>query len=180
MEPAAAENGWVNTIDSNNPEVIENARQIIENTLYCTLSTCSSEGFPWVSPVFFVPDHNWNLYWSSAVAAKHSQNIDHNNGRVAIAIFNSHVKEGTGKGLYFYGTASEVKPEQVASIMKLLFNRAGKQLHRTVEDYLLDSPRRIYQFRPTEAWISGDRLPIENQLVDIKIQLHLKDLIGAQ
>jgi hypothetical protein len=34
-ESASAANGWVNTIDSNSPEVIANARDIIANNLYC-------------------------------------------------------------------------------------------------------------------------------------------------
>jgi len=52
MEPATALNGWISTIDSKNPEVIAKARHIIESNLYCVLSTCSPEGYPWVSPVF--------------------------------------------------------------------------------------------------------------------------------
>ena len=52
MEPATAENGWVSTIDSKNPEVIAKARHIIESNLYCVLSTCSPDGYPRVSPCF--------------------------------------------------------------------------------------------------------------------------------
>jgi len=108
MEPATAINGWINTIDSKNPEVIAKARHIIESNLYCVLSTCSPEGYPWVSPVFFACDQSWSIYWCSAVASRHSQNIYSNNGRVAIAIFDSSVAAGTGKGVYFQGNASEI------------------------------------------------------------------------
>jgi hypothetical protein len=101
VESATAENGWVNTIDSKNPEVIAQARHIIESNLYCVLSTCSSDGFPWVSPVFFAGDEGWNIYWASAVASRHSQNLCSNNGRAAIAIFDSSVPAGTGKGFTF-------------------------------------------------------------------------------
>ena len=177
MEYATAANGWVNTIDSQNPFVIEKARRIIADNIYCTLSTCSSDGYPWVSPVFFAYDEHFSIYWASAVASKHSQNIYHNNGRVAIAIFNSNVLEGTGEGLYFYGTASELNHNHTEKAMKRLISRADKQLNRTPTDYLDDSPRRIYQFQPQQAWVTGSRLAFGNQLVDTTIQISLSDLL---
>lgn len=177
MEPANATNGWINTIDSENLEVIAKAHQIIANNIYCTLSTCSEDGYPWVSPVFFAYDRNWNIYWSSAIVAKHSQNLYQNNGRVAIAIFNSNILEATGEGLYLYGYASELKPEDTEEIVQMLLNRARRRINRTAADYLNDSPRRIYKFQPQEAWITGERLPIDNQLIDTKIQLNLHSLI---
>jgi uncharacterized protein YhbP (UPF0306 family) len=105
MESANVANRWVNTIDSKNPEILARAKSIIANNIYCTLSTCSDDGYPWVSPVFFAYDEKLRLYWSSAVVAKHSQNLYENNGRAAIAIFNSSVSEGAGEGLYFYGVS---------------------------------------------------------------------------
>lgn len=177
MEHPTAANGWVNTIDSKKPIVIEKALSIIADNLYCTLSTCSVDGFPWVSPVFFAYDESLNIYWSSAIASKHSQNIYNNNGRVAIAIFDSSVDEGTGSGLYFYGTASEVNRDYTQKAFSKLCKRARKQIPRTQADYLDDSPRRIYQFQPQQAWITGSRLPVGNQLVDTKIQLSLSDLL---
>ncbi|MDM9379720.1 pyridoxamine 5'-phosphate oxidase family protein [Chlorogloeopsis sp. ULAP01] len=181
MEPASPTNGWVNTIDSKNPEVIAKASRIITNNIYCTLSTCGIDVSPWVTPLFFAYDDEWNLYWSSAIVSKHSQNI-YRNGRVAIAIFNSSVSEGTPEGLYLYGTASELKREDTQKVMKLLVNRARRQVNRTVADYLDDSPRRIYQFQPQEAWVSGDRLPVDNSniLVDTKIQVNLQELQNSK
>ena len=172
-ELATESNAWVNTTDSSNPEVIAKARRIFTTNIYCSLSTCSTDGFPWISPVFFAHDDDWNIYWASTTAAKHSQNICHNSGRVAVAVYNSSVAEGTGEGLYFYGSASEVKPEDTERVMHLLFKRAEKNLNRVPKDYLGSSPRRIYQFVPQEAWITGDRLSIENQLVDTKIKMRL-------
>jgi uncharacterized protein YhbP (UPF0306 family) len=177
MEFATVENAWVNTIDSKAPEVVEKARFILKSNLYCTLSTCSTDGYPWVTPVFFVYDDRLTLYWCSTVVAKHSQNLYRNNGRVAVAVFNSSVGEGTGQGLYFYGVASEVSPSLIQEVMGRMAQRAGKVINRTVEDYLGDSPRRIYQFHPQEAWITGDRLAVDNQLVDTKIQVDVADII---
>jgi uncharacterized protein YhbP (UPF0306 family) len=176
MEPATAENGWIDTIHSKNPEILARARGIVENSLYCVLSTCSPDGYPWVSPVFFACDEGWNIYWASAVASRHSQNLYSNNGRAAIAIFDSSVPAGTGKGVYFSGTALEINSEQAGKAFKLLTARTGKQPQTTAEDYLDSSPRRIYQFQPRQAWVSGERLAVGNQLLDTKIQINLQDL----
>jgi len=175
-ESASVANGWVNTIDSNKPEIIANAQRIIANNLYCNLSTCSVEGFPWASPVFFAYDHSLNIYWSSAIAAKHSQNIYYNHGRVAIAIFDSSLNQDAVEGVYFDGSASEVNQNNAETAFNLLRSRAKKPIPRTVADYLGDSPRRIYQFQPQQAWITGSRLPVGNQLVDTKIHIHLPDI----
>lgn len=180
MSIASAENSWVNTADSHKPEVINAAGEILQNTLYCTLATCSPDGFPWASPVLFTYDAHWNLYWSSAIAARHSQNICWNRGRVAITIYSTSQSEGAGKGLYFQGISAEVAPDRVGVIMEQLFERArNDRPHRTAADYLAPSPRRIYGFQPDAAWITGERMAIGNQLVDTKIQLRLADLVGT-
>ena len=62
--------------------------------------------------------------------------------------------------------------------MKLLEHRANKQLNRTVEDYLDDSPHRIYQFQPQQIWLTGNRLALGNQLVDTKIQISLSSFLS--
>ena len=142
MEPATAENVWVNTIDSKNLEILTRTRGIIENNLYCVLSTCSPEGYPWVSPVFFAYDEGWNIYWCSALASRHSQNIHNNNGRVAITVFDSSVAAGTGKGVYFSGTASEIGALQAEKAFRLLAARSGKQPQTTAIDYLNSSRKQ--------------------------------------
>ena len=176
MEKASEANGWVNTLDSLLPEVLDKAREIISTNLYCTLSTCSGDGYPWVSPVFFAYDQNWNIYWSSATAAKHSQNLANNQGRVAIAIFKSVIPQGTAQGLYLSGVASELKPDEFERVYKLLEERAGKKFNRTPQDYQGTSPRRIYQFKPHQGWVTGKREPVGNQLVDTKIEISLENL----
>jgi uncharacterized protein YhbP (UPF0306 family) len=179
MESANAANRWVNTIDSKNPEILAQARRIIAHNIYCTLSTCSNDGYPWVSPVFFAYDQKLRLYWSSAIVAKHSQNLYDNNNRAAIAIFDSSASEGTGEGLYFYGVASELNSDCIEKVLPLLQNRANKQLKRTVKDYQNNSPRRIYQFQPQQVWVTSSRLAVGNQLVDTKIQLNLLSLLSS-
>ncbi len=115
---ATETNQWTNTVDSDNPAVLQKAKNIISSNLYCSLSTCSTEGEPWISPLLFVYDNDWNLYWSSAIVSKHSQNIYSNAGKVAIAIYGSPIPEGTGQGLYFTGTATEVESAEVGDVLQ--------------------------------------------------------------
>lgn len=175
-ELATESNAWINTANSRNQEVIAKAQRILITNIYCTLSTCSADGFPWASPVLFAYDDGWNLYWASTTASKHSQNIYRNSGRIAVAVYNSNTEEGTGSGLYFYGFAAEVGTENTDWAMHLLFKRAGKNLNRIAQDYLDDSPRRIYRFQPQSAWITGFSLPVGNQLIDTKIKVALPQL----
>ena len=170
---ATEANQWVNTTDLDNPAVLQKAKNIIESNLYCSLSTCSTEGEPWISPLLFVYDENWNLYWSSAIVSKHSQNIYSNAGKVAIAIYGSPIPEGTGQGLYLTGTATEVESVETAEqIIRWVGERTGKPNPKIAADYLGQSPRRFYQFAPEKVWVTGERILTEGQLVDTKILIH--------
>ncbi|MBW4462143.1 MAG: pyridoxamine 5'-phosphate oxidase family protein [Nodosilinea sp. WJT8-NPBG4] len=177
MSIATAENGWVNTADGQAPEVIARARQILEGTIYSTLSTSSADGMPWASPLFFTYDSDWNLYWSSAMVAQHSQNLYANQGRAAIAVYSTDREEGKGQGLYLSGTAAEVAAEDVERVIPLLLKRAAKGQQRSPADYLAPSPRRLYQFQPQAVWITGERIALsETILIDTKIKLDLASL----
>jgi hypothetical protein len=177
MSTANAENAWIDTQRCKDPAVLTQARHIMAANIYCTLSTCSAAGWPWASPLFFTYDHRWHLYWSSAIASRHSQNLDQNQGRAAIAIYSTQAGEGKGQGLYLSGVAGELPPDQVEVVMQSLFQRAGGEPpNRTAADYLNASPRRFYRFQPASVWITGERLAVGNQLVDTKIELDLADL----
>jgi hypothetical protein len=171
MEIATAANGWINTANSHNIENIQQFKRIIANNVYCSLSTCSSDGIPWVSPLFFAFDDRLNIYWSSAITSRHSQNLYSNGGRGAISIFEPTFLEGSPEGLFLAGIASELDGEEAEFGFQLLKARARKPINRTVADYLNDSPRRMYRFQPQEAWITGERIAVGNQLVDTKVSV---------
>lgn len=180
MTIAMAENGWINTVDGQTSEVIARARQILEGTIYASLSTCSPEGLPWASPVFFTYDSGWNMYWASAMVAQHSQNLYTNQGRAMMAVYNTIREEGKGRGLYFSGIAAEVEPEDVERVIPLMMKRAANGQQRSPADYLAPSPRRLYQFQAQAVWITGERLALsETVLIDTKIQLDLASLTSS-
>ena len=172
-QPATAENAWINTIDGDRPEIIALARQIIAEQIYGTLATSSPDGMPWGTPLFFVYDAALNFYWSSAIAAQHSQHLYRNQGRAMITIYDA----TKIKAVYFAGVATELtEPTKLAQILKLFDQRAKRPNPRLAADYLDSSPRRMYQFAINAGWVTGDRLQLEDQLIDTKIQLNLAAL----
>ncbi len=180
MAKASPANRWVNTDDSQTPAILAKAQHILEHTIYGTLSTSSSDGVPWVSPLLLGYDADWNLYWSSAKSAQHSQNLYANQGRAAIAIYSTNRAVGQGQGLYLVGTATEVASADIKDALKVLLRRIPQGHHRTPADYRDPSPRRLYGFRPQTVWITGERIALSDTiLVDTKIQLDLPRLIAA-
>ncbi len=177
MESATAINGWVNTIESEHPQYLDQARLILATNRFCTLATCSSDGFPWASPLLYGYDTDLQMYWSSAIRARHSEYITHNQGRSALTIYDSHGRPGNIAGLFLTGYTSLVTDTAVGQAMDCLFARMETRPDRVAADYLGESPRRFYQFHPVEIWITGQRVSVGKQLVDTKIQLDRNRLV---
>ena len=76
------------------PEEI--AKSIIEASRYLSLSTTDGQQ-PWVNAVFFAHDKDYNLYFTSYNDSLHVQSIM-KNPNVAVAIFDSHIVPGSGRG----------------------------------------------------------------------------------
>lgn len=157
-------------------DALAKSARLLMSVTYCSLSTCSANGMPWVSPVFFAFDDALNFYWSSAIAATHSQNIYNNQGRCAIVLYQSQKSAAPTNGLYFTGTASELETAGVERVCPLIDSRSGSPVPRSRDDYLGESVRRMYQFVPTQVWSTGERFAQGKQLVDTKVLLDLETL----
>ncbi|MFM2431683.1 MAG: hypothetical protein RLZZ511_2896 [Cyanobacteriota bacterium] len=168
---ATAMNGWINTAEAANGDRLAQAVEILRQNRFCTLATVSSDGWPWASPLLYGYDQQLMLYWSSAIAARHSIDLANHQGRCALTVYDSQASPGKVAGLFFQGVAQLVPETQVTQAMQHLFARVVNPPDRTAADYLGESPRRFYQFQPQQIWISGARVPVGNQLVDTKIQL---------
>ena len=170
---ATAANGWVDTTKATDPEAIALVKELLETQIYCSLSTCSPAGLPWSSPLLFVWDQGLNLYWSSAIAAQHSQNLSQNQGRAMVTVYDA----SRIKAAFFAGKAAELTAlEPLRQVLSRFDQRAQRPTPRQAADYLGDSPRRMYQFTVEQAWVSGDRLLSQGQLIDTRIQLDLDGL----
>ena len=94
------------------------ARKIIKTNYYMTISTTDGTS-PWISPVFFWNDKNYNFYFVSYTKSKHAKNILKNR-KVAAAIFDSHQKiTKPKKGVQGKGICTKVKG--VVEVTKGLF-----------------------------------------------------------
>jgi nitroimidazol reductase NimA-like FMN-containing flavoprotein (pyridoxamine 5'-phosphate oxidase superfamily) len=179
MCQATSQNHWVNQPDRPDPKHLAQAQQILRTERFLTLATVDRSGFPWASPLLYGYDAGLTLYWSSAIASRHSINLDETQGRCAVTMFDSHASPGKIAGLFLTGTGELVPENQVAQALEHLFARMDQRPNRTAADYLGKSPRRFYQFQPSEIWITGDRVPVGNQLVDTKMALDIGALKGA-
>lgn len=94
------------------------AKEIIENNQYVTIATSDGKGKPWISPVVYAFDKDWNLYFISMTSSKHCKNIEVNEN-VAVAIFDSQQTWGEGIGLQIEAIAKTVKLKDIPKIIKL-------------------------------------------------------------
>lgn len=104
---------------------VEKAKYIIENNNFMVISTADGSGKPWVSPVGFVYDDKYNLYWVSYKEALHSKNI-RNRPEIAIVIFGQ-LPEGGFDGVYIDATASELDDEAAIRLGINLFKTRRPQ-----------------------------------------------------
>lgn len=158
---------------------IECAQWTIQEIQYITIATIRTHNDsqpmsqPWNSPVYSAFDHDYNFYWVSDRHSQHSKNI-RENPHIFLAIYNSTIPEGTGagRGVYIQAQARELSdPDEIAHAHQLLAHRVGKT-PRAPENFLDDSPRRIYQAVPEQAWVNdnGER---NGHFIDIRIEIDL-------
>ena len=153
----------------------ELAKQIIAENLYMVLATASSDGEPWVSPIFFAYDDQYNFYWVSNKDARHSKLLQEN-PRVAISIFDSRAPEGDGDGVYIKADVKELA--EIADIrrgMSIFNNRASKDDFKIKDqsDVTGDGVWRIYQATPTEVSKLGYGTYVNGQYVDQRVTVVL-------
>ncbi len=133
----------------------QRAREIIQNTIYITIATVCEDGSPWNTPVYAAFDDQFNFFLVSAPTAQHSKNIARDS-RAFVIVFDSTQAEGTGEGIYMQGKAFEMTDiDEIAHAIPFVYNRKNKS-HRQPNDFLGDSPRRLYKFVPEHCWMNTD------------------------
>jgi hypothetical protein len=126
-------------------------QDIIAATCYMTLATAGEDGRPWSSPVFYAPGEPGEFLWISRPGTRHSQNIAAR-PEIALTIFDSHQKIGTGNGLYVAARAEQTDGERLASFNDGVLRWGGSP-------FTLDSlgERRLYRAVAEQAWVLDDR-----------------------
>ena len=155
---------------------IKEAKEIIANNIYMTIATASTDGSPWVSPVFFAYDDKYNLYWTSDKNSRHS-NLVRKNELVAIVIFDSSAPEGEGDGVYFEARASELNDRKEVEKAMIILGARVKQdefrIKKTTE-VTEGGAWRIYKAVPYKTSKLKDGEYINEQYIDCRIEIDLK------
>lgn len=151
------------------------AKNVIANNRYMTLSTASSDGKPWISPVFFSYDDQFNLYWVSNKNSRHSTLI-RQNPQVAIVIFNSQAVDGEIDAVYIEAAVSELDDAKEIDIaVEALGRRYQKEEFRvkSMDAVTKDAVWRIYKATPKAISKLTEGEYINGQYVDKRIEIKL-------
>lgn len=151
------------------------AKKIVQNNIYMAIATASKEGKPWISPVFYAFDKNYNLFWVSNKNSLHSILL-RKNPQAAIVIFDSSVEEGDGQGVYFEVDVEELSDEkELNHAMEILGKRVTKDEFRVkkINDVTEDAIWRIYKASPTKTSVLTEGEYINGQYADKRVDVDL-------
>lgn len=152
------------------------AKEIIASNIYMTIATVSQDGKPWISPVFFAYDDEYNLYWVSDKNSHHSKLICESK-RVAIVIFDSSAPEGEGDGVYFEAEAFELNDVVESKKAMVVLGARVKQdefRSKKIGEVTGDGVWRIYKAVPHKISKLTEGEYINGQYVDRRIEIDLK------
>ena len=170
-----------------NLSIAQEAKQILDDNLYMTISVADKDGNPWIANLYFAYDGDLNLYWYSSKETKHSQLISQNPS-IAIAIFDSTAVGDDVNAVYFEATAEEVRGEE--ALEKGLTVFAQKMLEtnfipdkesadtfiKDKGDFTGDTVLRLYQAVPQKAYTLIDPDVVNEKYIDRRIEISLDDL----
>lgn len=156
---------------------IEIARYLIEHTDHMTVATADISGKPWVSPVFFSFDSQYNFYWVSSRKSLHSQNI-RIRPEIAIVISGPVPPNNGLDGVYIDARAIELESEsEIRNGIQALAKRPQptKFTTRSSEDVTDEAVWRMYKATPVAISKRADT--VENgQAITIRESLELQEL----
>ncbi|MES2931391.1 MAG: pyridoxamine 5'-phosphate oxidase family protein [Patescibacteria group bacterium] len=154
---------------------VQVAKNIIRETIYAVLGTASSDGMPWISPVFFAYDDSFNIYWVSNKDSLHSQLL-RENPEVAITIFDSRAVEGEGDAVYMRARVEELaEKEDIENGVRVFNARAtGEDFKiKEISEVIGEGVWRIYKATSYETTKLGKGQFIHGQYVDMRIPISL-------
>jgi nitroimidazol reductase NimA-like FMN-containing flavoprotein (pyridoxamine 5'-phosphate oxidase superfamily) len=137
------------------PTSHDRARSLIERNSLLTIATVDGQGRPWVSPVFYSLDDDYQIYWVSDVEARHSANV---RDTAAVAIVIHDVVDGQTDAVYIEGTAVELNDEAaVREGMDVMARRNERQPpHWRIDDIVEvsgEGPWRVYKAIGESTWV---------------------------
>lgn len=135
------------------------ARGIIKNNIYLTLGTTDGET-PWVAPLFYCVDEDYNFYFISQLESLHSKYVAIN-PKVAFAIFDSHAKEGKGTGVQGSGEVHIVKDEDLP---KEINNYHTTFIEVKPEMLTGNAPYRLFKLIPNKLFVLDPEAKVDKRV----------------
>jgi len=160
-------------------DITQKVKYLIENNRHMVIATANNAGKPWVSPVFYVYDKNFNLYWVSSKEAKHSENIKMNSSIAIVIIGESPSKKGID-GVYIEAEGVELADSidlQSAVGLFLLYKQPDKFMIKSASDVTGNASWRIYKAIPQKIYKRAEIIDkSSNQTITVREEVKLKDL----
>jgi pyridoxine/pyridoxamine 5'-phosphate oxidase len=142
----------------------EAVRAILDGTTYMTLATADEDGRPWASPVWFATADYREFVWASEPGARHSRNLAAR-PEVALVVFDSCQRPGTGEGVYVAARAERVPEDDLERCLDVYAaaSRAQGLADWRRADVEAPSRHRLYRATAIEHFVlsAGDeRVPV--------------------
>lgn len=101
----------------------EIVRELINSNLFLTLAT-SNNNIPWICPLFFASDDQYNLYFTSYNDSQHVKNI-YENPKVAVSIYNTLAIPGKGntQGVQISGVCYRVTGDNLKVAIEVVYSK---------------------------------------------------------
>jgi len=142
------------------------AVEIIHNNLYLSLATCN-DNETWIAPLFYKSNNKNQLYFASQLTSRHVQHIL-KNPEAAVAIFDSHQKEGEGVGIQAHCLVNtlESKPE----IEEALKYYKTDYWELSPDKFMGNNTYRLFTITLTETYLNDPRVKEDRR---VKVSLNL-------
>jgi pyridoxine/pyridoxamine 5'-phosphate oxidase len=125
-------------------------RSIIDANAYMTLATADEHGNPWASPVWYATADYLEFVWVSVPEARHSRNLAQRS-ELAIVIFDSRQRPGTGEGVYMSARAERVPEPDVDRCLHIFTTASQAQGLFAWTRMNISPPARLRLYRAVAA-----------------------------
>jgi Pyridoxamine 5'-phosphate oxidase len=129
---------------------------IVRASAFMTLATADATGLPWASPVWFATADFREYFWASSPEARHSRNLAAR-PELAISIFDSGQKPGTGQGAYIAAIGAPVPESELDRGLEVYAAQDESLPAWTRADVLPPAKHRLYRATASELFILDSR-----------------------
>ncbi len=135
-------------------EIEKIIRDYFPGVIHMSLGT-SSNNKPWVCEVHFTYDDNLNLYFASLPSRRHSQEIAANPS-VSGTIHKQHSSDEPPMGVYFEGTAKQLKPGDEPSTVLDLFKKRVSIAEQIIAETAKPDGPKFYKITVEKYYVFGN------------------------